>query len=71
MKPVIIAHGGGFAGAVGPEKPEHLAALDRERNAVHGALGAEHLRQILNFNHSFCRDLLETSRVVNQSLANL
>ena len=45
------AHGGGFAGAVRPEKPEHLASLDGERDAVDGQLWAESFFQILNFDH--------------------
>ncbi len=44
-------HGGGFAGAVGAEKPEHLPAFDAERNVVHRPLCAEIFAQILNFNH--------------------
>ena len=45
------AHGCGFTGTVGPEKPEHFAALDAERNIVDRALGAERLHQIFNFDH--------------------
>ncbi len=44
-------HRGGFAGAVGAEKPQHLSAVHRKRNAIHGAFGAEKFGQILNFNH--------------------
>jgi hypothetical protein len=35
------AHGGGLAGAVGPEQAEHGAALDGERDAVERPVGAE------------------------------
>ena len=29
------AHGGGLAGAVGPEEPQHFAGLDLEAHVVH------------------------------------
>ena len=46
------AHGGGLAGAVGPEEAQHFAALDRERDVVHRELRAERLHQVLDFDHS-------------------
>ena len=41
MKPVIMRMVVDLPAPFGPRKPEHFAALDGERNAVHGALGAE------------------------------
>jgi hypothetical protein len=45
------AHGGRLARAVRAEEAQHLAALDAERNTVHGALGAESLDQVLDADH--------------------
>jgi hypothetical protein len=45
------AHGGRLAGAVGAEEAEHLAALHREGDVVHRALGAERLYQVFDFDH--------------------
>ena len=37
------AHGGGFAGAIGPQKTQHFAPLHRKRNMVNGQFWAERL----------------------------
>src|SRR6267142_1127411 len=46
------AHGGRLPRAVRAEEAEHFAALDGERNAVDGPLGAEGLHQSLDFYHA-------------------
>src|SRR6266404_6324099 len=45
-------HGGGLTRPVRTEKPEHLAALNRERNIIDGAFSAKNFSQIVNLNHS-------------------
>src|SRR5438477_3609247 len=45
------AHGGRLAGAVRPEEAEHLAALDRERDAVDRPLRAESFHQLVDLDH--------------------
>jgi hypothetical protein len=45
------ANGGGLAGAVGPEKPEHLASLDGQIEVAHGRELAVRLREMLERNH--------------------
>ncbi len=37
------AHGGGFAGAIRPQKSEHLAPFHRKGNVIDGHLWAEQL----------------------------
>ena len=44
-------HGGGFAGAVGPEETQHLATLHGKGDIRYGNEGAEMPAQIINFNH--------------------
>src|SRR5262249_55676668 len=46
------AHGGGFAGAIRPQEPKHLAAFNGKRDSVDGVFGAENFCQIVNLNHS-------------------
>ena len=41
------AHGGGFARAIGPDKPEDVTGIEREGNIVHGHRPAEFLPQIV------------------------
>ena len=45
------AHSGRFAGAVRPQKPQHLAALDGKRDIVDSMLCPERFHQIFDFDH--------------------
>ena len=47
-------HGGGLAGAVGPQQAEDLAVLHRETQAVHRAAAAVELHKVFDLNHRKC-----------------
>ena len=48
------AHGGGLAGAVGPEEAEDFAALHRERDPCHGPFCSEMFLEVFDFYHVSC-----------------
>ena len=55
-------HGGGFAGAVGPEESEDLAGFYRKRYIVHRFLGAIPLGDVFNNNVHFVLKILGFSK---------
>ena len=56
-------HGRGLARAIGPQKAEHRAFLEREGYALHGALGAKAFFQTANVEHS----LVQTPLIMRDS----
>ena len=69
LQPLGHFQGGGFAGAVGPQQPEHLARRHRERNAVHGGKVAEPLDQPLNLQSELHPSIINyESRIINCGL---
>ena len=53
-------HGGGFAGAVRPQKADDLALLHLEGNVVHSDSAGVSLGQTLYFDHSLIPDKTNT-----------